>query len=117
MRVEAKHSHGQIALEITAENANDRALFGLFDDHNNKNGFPNRRIACTSTYSCDHSAVTSLYLYGMDMKPLPPTPIAPNEEAANMIWNAAIEAAVRCADKNGEGCTQDIGSIISKLKR
>lgn len=117
MRVEAKHSHGQVALEITAENANDRALFGLFDDHNNKNGFPHRRIACTSTYSCDVSAVTQLYLYGMDMKPpapierrgpmtvlrapqaQPPVPAQelnpPAHYNNDTVWNAAIEAAAK----------------------
>lgn len=67
MRIEARHSYGQIVFEITAENASDRAALGLFDQMNNKGN--QRRIVCSGTYSCDVSAITQLTISGLDVQP------------------------------------------------
>jgi hypothetical protein len=71
MQISARQSGGEIVLTITADNASDRAILGLFDDQNNKG--VTRRIACNSTYDAKYSAVTELHLSGLDVKP-PATP-------------------------------------------
>lgn len=65
MKIEARHSSGQIVFEITAENANDRALLGIFDEMNSPKAGSERRIVCGSSYSGDLHGITRLCIAGL----------------------------------------------------